>query len=142
MPLLPGVQWRLGPGARTFEHSGRGRTTARLAPQERVSKAERPLVDPSRRAMIAHGIRAPVAELVDAPDSKSGGGNTVLVRARPGAPNNGRSRSQEHDQRKWKPVSRRIMLSPFESARDLAPNRNPLGRIARGGHAFNVMSVS
>src|SRR5690606_36997620 len=29
---------------------------------------------------------APVAELVDAPDSKSGDGNIVLVRVRPGAP--------------------------------------------------------
>ena len=29
---------------------------------------------------------APVAELVDAPDSKSGNGNIVLVRVRPGAP--------------------------------------------------------
>src|SRR4029079_13711560 len=29
---------------------------------------------------------APVAELVDAPDSKSGDGNIVLVRSRPGAP--------------------------------------------------------
>jgi hypothetical protein len=29
---------------------------------------------------------APVAELVDAPDSKSGDGNIVLVRNRPGAP--------------------------------------------------------
>src|SRR5262249_8987448 len=30
--------------------------------------------------------RAPVAELVDAPDSKSGGRKVVLVRVRPGAP--------------------------------------------------------
>jgi hypothetical protein len=29
---------------------------------------------------------APVAELVDAPDSESGDGNIVLVRSRPGAP--------------------------------------------------------
>ena len=31
-------------------------------------------------------FRAPVAELVDAPDSKSGGFTSVLVRVRPGAP--------------------------------------------------------
>ena len=44
------------------------------------------LVDPSQTAMIAHGIKAPVAELVDAPDSKSGFRKEVLVRVRPGAP--------------------------------------------------------
>src|SRR5580693_515522 len=32
--------------------------------------------------------RAPGAESVDAPDSKSGGRNVVLVRVRPGAPHN------------------------------------------------------
>ena len=32
------------------------------------------------------GAGAPVAELVDAPDSKSGGFTSVLVRVRPGAP--------------------------------------------------------
>src|SRR5262249_48994250 len=31
-------------------------------------------------------VGAPVAELVDAPDSKSGGFTSVLVRVRPGAP--------------------------------------------------------
>src|SRR4051812_47248966 len=43
-------------------------------------------VDPPRFAAIFRPP-APVAELVDAPDSKSGNGNIVLVRVRPGAPN-------------------------------------------------------
>ena len=42
-------------------------------------------VDPPRFAAIFRPL-APVAELVDAPDSKSGNGNIVLVRVRPGAP--------------------------------------------------------
>jgi uncharacterized protein len=37
---------------------------------------------------------APVAELVDAPDSKSGDGNIVLVRVRPGAPVQSRARTR------------------------------------------------
>ena len=39
------------------------------------------------RLPSAHApVGAPVAELVDAPDSKSGGFTSVLVRVRPGAP--------------------------------------------------------
>jgi hypothetical protein len=42
-------------------------------------------VDPTRLATMIRPP-APVAELVDAPDSKSGDGNIVLVPVRPGAP--------------------------------------------------------
>src|SRR3954470_5896570 len=39
-----------------------------------------------RLASVRAPAGAPVAELVDAPDSKSGGFTSVLVRVRPGAP--------------------------------------------------------
>lgn len=39
-----------------------------------------------RLPLVRASMGAPVAELVDAPDSKSGGFTSVLVRVRPGAP--------------------------------------------------------
>src|SRR5262245_58904408 len=41
---------------------------------------------PARMLLRFLGAGAPVAELVDAPDSKSGGFTSVLLRVRPGAP--------------------------------------------------------
>jgi hypothetical protein len=55
-------------------------------PVDRVARASM-IRGRSAVAMFAVLRTAPVAELVDAPDSKSGDGNIVLVRVRPGAPN-------------------------------------------------------
>src|SRR5688500_3086301 len=52
----------------------------------RLGRGPSTIVDPGPLAPVWSCRLAPVAESVDAPDSKSGGRKVVLVRVRPGAP--------------------------------------------------------